>query len=53
VIDMQQYARERWEKRQKKYRKVESRKTAAEPLKEQSQSEETEQHTDTEQESEV
>ena len=53
VIDMQQYARERWEKRQRKYRKVESRKTAAEPLKEQSQSEETEQHTDTEQESEV
>ena len=27
VIDMQQYARERWEQRQKKYRKVESRKT--------------------------
>ena len=53
VIDMQQYARERWEKRQKKYRKVESRKTAAEPLKEQNQSEETEQHTDTEQEGEV
>ncbi len=53
VIDMQQYARERWEKRQRKYRKVESRKTAAEPLKEESQSEETEQHTDTEQESEV
>jgi hypothetical protein len=48
VIDMQQYARERWEQRQKKYRKVESGKTAAEPLKEQSQNEEAERHTDTE-----
>ena len=34
VIDMQQYARERWEQRQKKYRKVESQKTAS--LKEES-----------------
>ena len=50
VIDMQQYARERWEKRQKKYRKVESQKTAAEPLKEKNQSEEAERHTDIEQE---
>lgn len=53
VIDMQQYARERWEKRQKKYRKVENQKIAAEPLKEKSPSEEEERHTDTEQESEV
>ncbi|MBR1473935.1 MAG: DUF21 domain-containing protein [Paludibacteraceae bacterium] len=56
VIDMQQYARERWEMRQKKYKKVESPKTAEEPLKEESQkskeesSEETEhEHTDREQ----
>ena len=46
VIDMQQYARERWEQRQKKYRKVESGK-----LKEASESEER--HTDPEQEGEV
>ena len=37
VIDMQQYARERWEQRQKKYKKVEVK----------------EQHTDSQQESEV
>lgn len=56
VIDMQQYARERWEMRQKKYKKVESPKTAEEPLKEESQkskeesSEEAEhEHTDREQ----
>ena len=30
VIDMQQYARERWEQRQKKYRKVESQKSNVE-----------------------
>ena len=30
VIDMQQYARERWEQRQKKYRKVESQKAKVE-----------------------
>ncbi|MBR3407236.1 MAG: DUF21 domain-containing protein [Paludibacteraceae bacterium] len=30
VIDMQQYARERWEQRQKKYRKVESQKSKVE-----------------------
>ena len=46
VIDMQQYARERWEQRQKKYRKVKSGK-----LKEASESEER--HTDPEQEGEV
>lgn len=56
VIDMQQYARERWEMRQKKYKKVESPKTAEEPLKEESHktkeesSEEAEhEHTDREQ----
>jgi len=50
VIDMQQYARERWEQRQKKYRKVESQKTAS--LKEESNETEIG-HTDTEQKSEV
>ena len=39
VIDMQQYARERWEQRQKKYRKVESEKLKVE-------SETEERHTD-------
>jgi ribosomal protein L14E/L6E/L27E len=33
VIDMQQYARERWEQRQKKYRKVESQKSKVESQK--------------------
>ena len=42
VIDMQQYARERWEQRQKKYKKVEVKKNEVE-----------ERHTDSEQESEV
>lgn len=44
VIDMQQYARDRWEQRQKKYRKVESEKMKVESGKTQ------EQHTDSEQE---
>ena len=40
VIDMQQYARERWEQRQKKYRKVESQsKVESQKSKEESQSE--------------
>ena len=42
VIDMQQYARERWEQRQKKYKRVDVKKDEVE-----------EQHTDSEQESEV
>ena len=46
VIDMQQYARERWEQRQKKYRKVESGKAKVED-------ESEERHKDPEQESEV
>ena len=46
VIDMQQYARERWEQRQKKYRKVESGKAKIE-------GESEERHKDPEQESEV
>ena len=50
VIDMQQYARDRWEQRQKKYRKVESQKTAS--LKEESNETEIG-HKDTEQEGEV
>ena len=50
VIDMQQYARDRWEQRQKKYRKVESPKTAS--LKEESNETEIG-HKDTEQKGEV
>ena len=50
VIDMQQYARDRWEQRQKKYRKVESQKTAS--LKEESNETEIG-NKDTEQEGEV
>ncbi len=46
VIDMQQYARERWEKRQKKYKKVLSDKV---PSTKESPNEEDEQHTDIEQ----
>ena len=42
VIDMQQYARERWEQRQKKYKRVDVKKDEVE-----------EQHTDSEQEGEV
>jgi len=42
VIDMQQYARERWEQRQKKYRKVESQKAKEE------NNEAQERHTDSE-----
>jgi CBS domain containing-hemolysin-like protein len=42
VIDMQQYARERWEKRQKKYKKLAVKTNETEK-----------QHTDTEQEGEV
>ena len=44
VIDMQQYARERWEQRQKKYKKLENAKVKVEA---------EERHTDSEQESEV
>jgi len=47
VIDMQQYARERWEQRQKKYRKVESQKSKVES------NEEAERDTDPEQEGKV
>ena len=47
VIDMQQYARERWEQRQKKYKKVLSDKG----LSDKEENEEEERHTDTEQES--
>ena len=55
VIDMQQYARERWEQRQKKYRKVESGKFLAPARHDylKVESEEEERHTDSEQESEV
>ena len=42
VIDMQQYARERWQQRQKKYQKVPAKHSAAET------NETEEQHTDTE-----
>jgi CBS domain containing-hemolysin-like protein len=52
VIDMQQYARDRWEQRQKKYRKVEGVKVEevkAEGVKDEAE----ERHTDSEQESEV
>ena len=47
VIDMQQYARERWEKRQRKYKKVLSDKG---PSTKESADEEEERHTDPEQE---
>ena len=39
VIDMQQYARDRWEQRQKKYRKVESSKSKVESQKTKEESE--------------
>ena len=48
VIDMQQYARDRWEQRQKKYRKVEGVK-----VEKVNESESEIGHTDSEQESEV
>ena len=48
VIDMQQYARERWEKRQKKYRRVE-KPTPTLPEGKETEDEEDEQHTDIEQ----
>ena len=54
VIDMQQYARERWEQRQKKYRKVESGKLKEERGTSNVESNESEErHTDPEQEGEV
>ena len=54
VIDMQQYARERWEQRQKKYRKVESGKLKEERGTSNVESNEgKERHTDPEQEGEV
>ncbi len=46
VIDMQQYARDRWEQRQKKYKKVAVKK-------DETNDETEERHTDTEQEGEV
>ena len=46
VIDMQQYARDRWEQRQKKYKKVAVKK-------DETTNEAEERHTDTEQEGEV
>ena len=60
VIDMQQYARERWEQRQKKYKKVPSDKGPSDKglsdkvpsdKEEEEENEEEERHTDTEQES--
>ncbi len=54
VIDMQQYARERWEQRQKKYRKVESGKLKEERGTSKVESNESkERHTDSEQKGEV
>jgi CBS domain containing-hemolysin-like protein len=54
VIDMQQYARERWEQRQKKYRKVESGKLKEERGTSNVESNESkERHTDSEQKGEV
>ena len=54
VIDMQQYARERWEQRQKKYRKVESGKLKEERGTSNVESNEGEErHTDSEQKGEV
>lgn len=54
VIDMQQYARERWEQRQKKYRKVESGKLKEERETSNVESNEgKERHTDSEQKGEV
>jgi CBS domain containing-hemolysin-like protein len=51
VIDMQQYARERWEKRQKKYKKVLSDKVQSDKVQSTKESldEEDEQHTDSKQ----